>query len=364
MKILIMGFGKIKFMPYLNFYLENIDKEKHEVHLLYWNRDLKHEDTSHLDGITLHEFRCLQEDDVPKGEKLGSFAEYRRFALGVLKDEGFDFVIIMHSLTGIVVEDYIVRHFRDRFVFDFRDVTFENILPFKVAVGSLVRNSALTFVSSDIFRIYLPQEKNKILTIHNTSVREADFTGSQKQKGKIRIGFWGFIRDKKLNERVISCLGDDSRFELHFYGREQDVALGLKAFVQESGFQNIFFHGEYAPEEKKSIIENTDLIHNIYDDKGAMLAVGNKYYDGVYYGKPQLCMEGSFMSVLCMGRGTGFSCNPYKEGFADKIYELYNQLDYEQLKRNCAGVAAEVSAQQERNAAVLTEVLAKKEVVG
>ena len=40
MKVLIMGFGKIKFMPYLNIYLENIDREKNDVHLLYWNRDL------------------------------------------------------------------------------------------------------------------------------------------------------------------------------------------------------------------------------------------------------------------------------------------------------------------------------------
>lgn len=31
MKILIIGFTKIKYMPYMNFYLDNIDKAKHEV---------------------------------------------------------------------------------------------------------------------------------------------------------------------------------------------------------------------------------------------------------------------------------------------------------------------------------------------
>ena len=33
MKILILGFSKIKYMPYLNVYLENIDRVKNDVHL-------------------------------------------------------------------------------------------------------------------------------------------------------------------------------------------------------------------------------------------------------------------------------------------------------------------------------------------
>ena len=73
MKLLIMGFSKIKYMPYMNFYLENIDSYRNEVHILYWNRDLQAEDTSFLKGITLHEFCCKQEDDVSRITKIGSF---------------------------------------------------------------------------------------------------------------------------------------------------------------------------------------------------------------------------------------------------------------------------------------------------
>ena len=66
MKILIVGFAKIKYMPYLNLYLENIDREKNDVHLVYWNRDMKEEDTKNLQGIALHEYCSLQDDDAPK----------------------------------------------------------------------------------------------------------------------------------------------------------------------------------------------------------------------------------------------------------------------------------------------------------
>ena len=76
MKILVMGFSKIKYMPYMNFYLENIDTSKNDVHLLYWNRDLQQEDTSHLQDVTLHEFKCYQEDDVSKFSKIKSFLKF------------------------------------------------------------------------------------------------------------------------------------------------------------------------------------------------------------------------------------------------------------------------------------------------
>ena len=58
MKILIMGFSKIKYMPYINFYLGNIDVAANDVHLLYWNRDLMPEDTTVLKGVTLHSCAC------------------------------------------------------------------------------------------------------------------------------------------------------------------------------------------------------------------------------------------------------------------------------------------------------------------
>jgi D-arabinose 5-phosphate isomerase GutQ len=85
MKILLMGLGKLKFMPYMNFYLDNLDKDKHDIHLLCWNRDLKPDTTENAEGITIHEYSCYQEDDVPKADKIKSFAGYRKYALELLK---------------------------------------------------------------------------------------------------------------------------------------------------------------------------------------------------------------------------------------------------------------------------------------
>ena len=358
MKILIMGLGKIKFMPYVNFYLENLDRENNDIHLLYWNRDLQSEDTSHLGGITLHEFRCFQEDDVKKTSKLKSFLKYRAFALNVLKQENFDFVIVLHSLTGVVVGDYLKKHFKGRFIFDYRDVTYERFAPFKNAVASLVDGSLFTFVSSDSFRAFLPKEsEEKIHTIHNVDTNAVSRTNGAQASyvagEKIKIGFWGFIRDEKLNLKIIEQLGNDDGFELHYYGREQQIAKNLKAFAEEKKYNNVFFHGEYAPEERYEFIKDFYLIHNIYDDAGAMLAVGNKYYDGVAFSVPQVCMVGSYMGRLCTENGVGFVADPYSDSFKATLCQGLAKLQGEAFSENCHTTMEGILKEQGENIALI-----------
>ncbi len=360
MKILLMGLGKLKFMPYMNFYLENLDKDKHDVHLLCWNRDLKPDTTKNTKGITVHEFQCYQEDDVPKEEKIKSFAGYRQFALDLLKKEKFDFIFVVHSLTGLVLWDYISTKYKGRYVFDYRDFTYESFLPFKAAVATLVKGSLFTFVSSDVYRMYLPQTAAaKIYTIHNvdTSISGIeDFGQDTNTNGPIRLSFWGFIRDYKVNLKIIQQLGNDRRFQLHYYGREHQICLDLKKYVEENNITNVFFHGEYSPHERKEIFKNTDLVHNIYDDSGAKRAIGNKYYDGLISGKPQVCMPGSYMGALCKANGVGFVCNPYTEGFADKLYDGFIEIKKRNLKENCQKAMSVIIAQQQKNINRIKEI--------
>lgn len=339
MKILIVGFGKIKFMPYMNFYLENIDTKANDVHLLYWNRDLKDEDVSALSDVTLHEFRCYQEDDVSKLSKITSFLKYRKYALNVLK-EGFDFLYILHSLPGVLIADKVKKDYKGKYIFDYRDSTYEAIPPFKAIVGELSRNSFATFVSSDAFRIFLPEsQKRKIYTSHNLLLDSLEHRDEKEKNGvvsdKIRVAFWGFMRNEELNREIIRKLGGDNRFELHYYGREQQTAHNLKEYVKENGINNVFFYGEYKPQDRYSFVCNTDIIHNIYFDNNMMLAMANKYYDGAIFKIPQICYPGSFMGKTATEKGIGCMLNPYDEGFTEKLFDYYTNLNQENFVRNC-----------------------------
>lgn len=347
MKILIMGFTKIKYMPYMNFYLDNIDKTEHDVHILYWNRDLQSEDMSKYNECIFHEFKRYQEDDVSKFSKITSFAKYRKFAKRVLTNEKFDFIFVLHSLTGVLVSDVLKKRYRGKYIFDYRDSTYEGFAPFKKVVASITRNARATFVSSDAFRRFLPEDcSENIYTSHNLLLDSLEHRDEKTLRGipsdKIRIAFWGFIRHEKINKEIIRKMAGDNRFELHYYGREQQVALNLKQYVKDIGAENVFFHGEYTPEQRYDFVRNTDIIHNIYCDGNTMLAMGNKYYDGIIFKVPQLCMINSFMAQKVKDNGIGFQCDPADLLFADKIYGYYNQIDWNNFELNCDNELAKV----------------------
>lgn len=366
MKILVMGFTKIKYMPYMNFYLENIDRDSNDVHVLYWNRDLQLENVSSLGGVTLHEFYRKQDDDVAKISKIGSFIRYSRYVRKVICQEKFDFIIVLHSLPGVLIQDVLLKKYKGRFIFDYRDSTYESIPPFKKLVGRLVEASCVTFVSSDAFRRFLPEEcEKKIFTSHNLLMdslkHRAEKAKYGTNSGKIRIAFWGFIRHEEINREIIKKIALDSRFELHYYGREQQVALNLKTYVKEICAKNVFFHGEYKPEDRYEFVQNTDIIHNIYKDANTMLAMGNKYYDGLIFKIPQLCMKGSFMGERASNAKIGLECSPYSERFLDDVQAYIEDLDYEEFCDNCEKELVKILKEIEKGvSAIRTVVLQQK----
>lgn len=337
MKILIIGFAKLKIMPYMNFYINSIDAKVHDVHLLYWNRDLKEEDTSRYPNLTFHEFKCYQEDEVDKWKKLRSFYLYRKYTLDVINSNEFDFVIVLHTLPGILLYDKLKSKFAGKYILDYRDSTYEGFYPFRKLVGGLIKRSRCTFTSSDAFRRYFPHKcKDKVFTSHNILEDSLNHREYNKIKSdKIRVAFWGQIRHESVNRLLIDRLGNDSRFELHYYGREQNIALALKSYAKQSNYNNVYFHGEYMPEERYEFVKNTDIIHNIYHDTNMLLAMGNKYYDGLIFRIPQICMPYSYMGELCEKQGIGISLDPQNGNFADRLFVFYSSLDRVNFYDSC-----------------------------
>ena len=332
-KLLIAGFTKLSYMPYLNFYLEALEDTPTEIHVITWRRDSEKDDTLKNDKIIVHEFVQNQKDEVAKLSKVGNFLKYRAFALQLLKKEKFNRIIILHTLPAVLIADKLIRDYKNRFILDYRDYTYEDYAPFKKMIGKLVKASYATFVSSDAFRAVLPQ-LDKIYTSHNLlvdSLAHRDVRSSTARVHKpIRIAFWGFIRHEKINEEIIRRLGGDERFELHYYGREQHTAGNLKAFTERNGFTNVFFHGSYLPKDRYTFASRTELIHNMYEnDTGTQKAMGNKYYDGIVFRIPQLCTLGSYMGRRVATEGTGIELNPYSDEFNDDIFKYYSTLKWE-----------------------------------
>lgn len=339
MKVLLLGFSKIKYMPYANFYLDNINSISNEIHFVYWNRDLQEEDLSRYANISFFEFKYFQSDDVARITKIKEFLKYKKFAKKILKQNDYDLIVALHTFPAVLLRNVLIKKYKDKFIFDYRDSTYEKYSFFRKIIGRLVKNSKVTFVSSDAFRTLLPSDcEYKIITTHNILINTLKQTKNLPKESPneiIRIAFWGFIRDKQLNETLIEKISKDSRFELHYYGREQQIALSLKNFAKNINAKNVYFHGEYSPEDRYVFASKTDIIHNMFDDSNMMLAVSNKYYDSIMFKIPQLCYTGSFMAKQVKEKGIGYDCDPFSENFTSKVYEYYNSLNREIFVEAC-----------------------------
>lgn len=340
MKILILGFTKMKFMPYASFYLEQINFNNNEVHVVYWNRDLLDEDLSKYNAsIQWHEFFDEMDDSIPKKCKLKHFWNYRKFVSSILKKYNFDKIVSLHSLPGLLILDKLKsKRYHKKYILDYRDSTFEENMWFRKLVGTLVNHAEVVFTSSDGFRKYLPTGKTEILTTHNI-LTDSLLHRDDRKKGyvpndRIRISFWGLLRHTNHNKLIIDRLGNDIRFELHYFGRELVCGKILREHCVSKGIKNVYFHGEYSPEDRFKFACVTDVIHNNYLDDNMLLAMGNKYYDGIIFRIPQLCMPGSYMGERCQKKGVGFSVDPQDLEFADKVYENYKKIN--QLSFNFA----------------------------
>lgn len=350
-RVLLLGFGKIAYMPYMNFYLDTIKDENIQFELIYWDRDGKPDADLPSRISRAYKFEAHLEEQLPFKNKLKYFVKYRKFALNVLKYNSYDKIIILHTTPGLTLLDYLVRKYKGRYLLDFRDVSYENISVYRKLVGILSRNSAMTFVSSDAFRKFLPTEE-KIFTIHNYLEDSLNYKMIRKQlpreRNVLRVSYWGLVRQVDINKKLMDALGNDFRFELHYYGRMQQDGREMEEYAYNKEYRNVFFHGAYMPVERYEFAKETDLIHNVYDCGHTMgNAMGNKYYDGIIFGIPQICTEWSHMGDVISARKVGMVVSLEDNAIADKLWVYYQNMNWSDFETNCTSALDIVLSEQQ-----------------
>lgn len=358
MKILLLGFGKISYMPYMHLYLDNI--ENAEFDLIYWDRDGKKDDLIPKKIKNAYKYEAFLEEQLPFKKKLKYFYGYRKFAKKILKKNKYDRIIVLHTTPGLTLMDYLILNYRNKYLLDFRDVSYEYISIYRKLVGILSNNANKTFVSSDAFRKFLPK-KNKIYTVHNFLKDSLNYKNDENLNTsvkKIKISYWGLVRHVEINKKLMDALGNDKRFELHYYGRMQQDGRDMEKYASENNYKNIYFHGSYMPEEKYDFAKKTNIIHNLYDVDPVMgNAMGNKYYDSIIFKIPQLCTKDSYMGKRVASEGVGLELSFDEGNIADYIWKYYNNLDRNKYNKACELALKKVLKEQEIIKSEITKFL-------
>ena len=344
MKALVLAGANIRHMPYLFFYFEQLSNLKYEITLFYWDRDGL-QDRPLPDDVKAISFRKKMKNDISKLAKIKYFLEYRKEALKVIKSQQYDRIIVCDTQFAVLLSDILFKKYKKKYIFDYRDPSFERIGIYKKRVDSVILNSKATLISSKAYCDYLPKCEH-IHTTHN--ILMGDLTKRNirrllpRETERIRLAFWGCIRDTEINLSFIKRLANDNRFELHYYGTIDKTAQSIVPYCEDLKINNVFIHGEYLPDQRYDFARSTDIIHNMQNAvDGGNPRMTNKFYDGIIFYLPQICTDGSFMGSETVKYGVGISLDP-SISFADALYYYYKNMDWGKFEEKCDKCLGEV----------------------
>lgn len=350
MKAIVIVGSNLRLMPYAFFYIEALLKEKVQITVVYWDRDGL-PDVELSPEIRVECFKAVMDDAIPKYRKVKNFVRFRLFVKKIILEDNYSFVIVLDTQFAVLISDILIQKFAGHFIYDMRDPSYENIRFYKRLVAKVVEASVATFISSDGYRCMLPKNE-KIYTVNNIRMKDLEKRTIRNAKPKnhmpLRVSFWGVIRGVETNKALINELKNDERFELNYYGTITYSTRVLINYCAENCIHNVFFKGEYLPDQKYDFALNTDILHNVYENAYSSKnpCMGNKYYDGIIFKIPQICMGGGYMGKRVIEEKVGM-CVKLNGNVADDLLKYYETIEWTKFETACDTALEAVSKEQE-----------------
>ena len=269
--------------PYLANYTEEIRKTNHSCDLIYWNRKGITESMEGIDNFFVYN-RELDDGDN-KLAKLPAMIGYRNFVTRIIKTEKYDVLIVLTSLLAVLLSNFVLKKYKQKYIFDIRDYSYEHFKSYKNIMKRLLSGSCLNVISSPGFLKFLPD--CDCVVCHNTSFKSVGEFEFKKTQSQINIAFIGVIRYADECEKFLYNIKNDDRITFSFYGEGMDEKR-IKEFCLRNEIRNVKFYGRYDPSQKMKIYNESDIIYNGYgnDSSSVKYALSNKFYDCLYFKKP------------------------------------------------------------------------------
>lgn len=364
MKVLIISGAALRLTPYAQLYIDAAKKNGHTITILVWERN--NEPDNVVDSsIKVIRFKNVLDDSESKINKIVPFLLFRKFLRKNIQRNNPDFIVSLDTQFAVLINSLIRKKYKNKYIYDMRDMSFEHISLYRKIVAKIVNASKYTFISSEDYRRFLPSS-TKIFTFHNYQKSELQYIGLRnknvRNQKKIRISFWGMIREVELNLFFISCIKNDERFLVNYYGSATSESKRLNEYCEAQNVRNVVFWGPYSNDKKHSFVSNTDLILNLHYNKRKQFGspeMGNKFYDGIIYEIPQICSKNTFMGNYAEKYQVGV-CIELNENIGDCLWNYYNSIEWNKFSANCCSIRECIIDQQEKSLKLLDNIFSNE----
>lgn len=323
----IISFLSTRYAQFAYKYINILEEHKVEYEFVFWNREGDYKENKENWISYNREINSFQ----PFYKKIFGFLGFTHFMRKLIKENKYEKLIILTTQTAIPLYDILLSKYKNKYIYDYRDVTYENYSWYKKLVNRLVKYSNFTSISSYGF-LKVINSNNKTIISHNSRDFKLEKI-PKKESNKIRITYWGMVRQLETNYKICDIFAADDRFELTYHGAGFHEE--LKKYCKSKGYSNIRITGKYELGDIKEFASETDIILNVYEnDKTQKNAVTVKFYDSIQYGIPMMVMDESYMSELVETYKLGFKFNYHNKNLNDILYNEFKKFDFIKYQQN------------------------------
>lgn len=249
---------------------------------------------------------------------------------------------------------YFINYKKVEFVYELSDLIYGypkfNKVRFllKLIEKKIIRNSSLTIMTSEGFRDFLfktkipPQviiQPNKLSSYFKNKNRPVC---SRFNINNLKFAFVGAIRYPETVLRFATVVGEKfPNHEFHFFGE----SIFSEQFIEKTReYKNVVFHGKFKnPDDLECIYSQIDIVVCVYhtDSLNERIAEPNKLYESIYFAKPIIVSQDTFLEKQVNKFNCGVSLNSYSNEVIEKFIKDLTSSQIKQFEFNELNVPTE-----------------------
>ena len=232
---------------------------------------------------------------------------------------------------------------RTNYIYEISDIRYANFpfllnYLFKYLDRKIIKKSICTPITSEGFIDWIGltgESSGKYVLLPNKlSPSFLGLTRKQKTIGKnekVKIAYAGLYRYPNTVLKLAKIIGErfHDTFEFHFWGKGDDVIFSAIKDLCDK-YDNVFEHGPFKnPDDLQKVYDSFDMVACNYDTDGIneRIAEPNKLYESIFFNKPIIVSENTFLSTKVKKLGIGYVVNNENE----EIVQLLESINREQL---------------------------------
>ena len=349
--------------PYLAKYEKLLQENGKEYEVLFWNRTPQPGTPKVIEQDNMVTINIPCTGSFYK--RVLTFFKWRTAAQKVIRQRKYSALIVLSTVPAVLLGGLLLRKYREKYLFDIRDYTFEGHKPLRKLVMGLVNGSALTAISSKGYMRWL-EPCHKIMVNHNITVEQAaGYTAPQlRTKQPLHFAFVGNVRLDTQTEALMLQLKDRSDFWQDFYGRVLPTC-NIEQFVKDRQIENLRLHGPFDVAQKPVFFKDIDLLNAVYANAekeediplGDSTPIPNRLYDCLVFYRPLVASKGTYLAELIDQYGLGCTVNGFSADAPGIIRAYADSFDPEAFMKNCDTLRQQVWEEEKQYIAAVSSIL-------